>query len=68
MRRYDVANTDQYGRILWQGAINDAMVANDALYNPGVANHNPNNALFNYDWHRDANGVAILDAVRRFNF
>lgn len=68
IRRYDVCNTDQYGRVLWQGAINDAMVANDALYNPGLANHNPNNALFNYDWHRDANGVAILDAVRPVQF
>jgi TonB-linked SusC/RagA family outer membrane protein len=68
MRRYDVCTTDQYGRVLWRGAINDAMVANDALYNPGVAGHNPNNALFNYDWHRDANGVAILDAVRPVQF
>jgi TonB-linked SusC/RagA family outer membrane protein len=68
MRRYDVCTTDQYGRVLWQGAINDAMVANDALFNPGVANHNPNNALFNYDWHRDANGVAILDGVRPVQF
>ncbi len=66
MRRYDVANTDQYGRILWQGYINDNM--NDPLYNPGVRGHNPNNSLFNYDWHRDANGVAILDAVRPVQF
>jgi TonB-linked SusC/RagA family outer membrane protein len=67
-RRYDVCNTDQYGRVLWQGAINDAMVNNDNQFNPGVANHNPNNALYNYDWHRDANGVAILDKVRPVQF
>ncbi|OFY61419.1 MAG: hypothetical protein A2Y71_11425 [Bacteroidetes bacterium RBG_13_42_15] len=66
VRRYEMANTDQYGRILWQGYINDNM--NDPLYNPGVRGHNPNNALYNYDWHRDANGVAILDAVRPVQF
>jgi TonB-dependent starch-binding outer membrane protein SusC len=49
VRRYDLANTDQYGRILWQGSINDGI--------------NPNNSLYTYDWHTDLNGVAVLDAV-----
>jgi len=66
VRRYDMANTQQYGEILWRGYINDNM--NDPLYNPGIRGHNPNNALYNYDWHRDANGVAILDAVRPVQF
>lgn len=62
MRRYDMANTEQYGKILWQGAVNDAM--NDALFSPTNPTHNPNNALYNYDWHYDANHIAVLDAVR----
>ena len=48
LRRYKMANTDQYGRILWQGSINDGI--------------DPNNALYTYDWHT-SNGVALLDAV-----
>lgn len=66
VRRYEMANTEQYGRILWQGYINDNM--NDPLYNPGERGHNPNNALYNYEWHRDANGVAVLDAVHPVQF
>jgi TonB-dependent starch-binding outer membrane protein SusC len=54
VRRNKIANTDQYGRILWQGAIND-----------GIA---PNNSLYTYDWHTDSNGVAILDAVNPVPF
>ena len=48
IRRYNMANTDQYGKILWQGAINDGI--------------DPNNSLYTYDWHSDG-GVSILDAV-----
>jgi TonB-dependent starch-binding outer membrane protein SusC len=48
LRRYNMCNTDQYGRVLWQGAINDGI--------------NPNNALYTYDWHT-TDGVAVLDAV-----
>jgi len=55
VRRYKMANTDQYGRILWQGAINDG-------------SSNPNNSLYTYDWHKDANGVSILDAVHPVQF
>ena len=66
VRRYNMANLEQYGAILWQGSINDNM--NNPSYNPGVRGNNPNNALYNYDWHRDANGVAILDAIRPVQF
>lgn len=59
VRRYKMANTDQYGRILWQAAINDAT-------NPATVN--PNNPLYTYDWHRDGNGVAVLDAVHPVQF
>jgi TonB-dependent starch-binding outer membrane protein SusC len=48
LRRYNMCNTDQYGRVLWQGAINDGI--------------NPDNALYTYDWHTTG-GVAVLDAV-----
>ncbi|HZY82405.1 MAG TPA: TonB-dependent receptor [Cyclobacteriaceae bacterium] len=45
---------DVYGRgqALWQGSINDGTdpIAHKAIYT--------------YDWHRDANGVAVLDKVK----
>ncbi|MBE7171631.1 MAG: TonB-dependent receptor [Williamsia sp.] len=39
------------GRALWQAAINDKI---DPAQNA---------AVYGYDWHRDANGVAVLDKV-----
>ena len=47
-RRLDVANTEQYGRILWQGGVNDGI--------------DPNNALYTYDWNGDYNNP-VLNAV-----
>jgi TonB-linked SusC/RagA family outer membrane protein len=53
LRRYKMCNTDQYGRVLWQGSINDGI--------------DPNNSLYTYDWHT-TNGVAVLDAVHPVKF
>jgi TonB-linked SusC/RagA family outer membrane protein len=54
-RRYDMCNTDEYGRVLWQGYVND---------NPL---QNPNNALYTYDWHMEGS-VPVLDAVHPVEF
>ena len=43
-------NTDQRGRALWQAAINDGT-------DPNV------NTQYQYQWHKDAQGVAILDKI-----
>lgn len=40
-------NTEQRGRALWQAAVNDGI--------------DPNNAHYQYQWHRDSNGQAVLD-------
>ena len=50
-RTVDVLNTMQRGEALWQASINDGT-------NP-VAH----SAIYSYDWHTDANGVAVLDQV-----
>lgn len=47
----DVLNTEERGRALWQASINDKT-------DPAV-----HRALYTYDWHRDPQGVAILDKV-----
>ena len=51
MNREEMMNTQQYGQALWQAAINDG--------------HDPNNVtqIYSYEWHRDANGNAVLDRV-----
>lgn len=51
MNREDMMNTHQYGQALWQAAINDG--------------HDPNNVtqIYNFEWHRDASGQAVLDRV-----
>jgi TonB-dependent starch-binding outer membrane protein SusC len=54
VRRYDMANTDQYGRILWQGAVNDGDMT-------------PDNSFFAYDWHMDGTNP-VLDAVHPVEF
>jgi len=46
-----VLNTIQRGQVLWQASINDKT--------PVTAHQ----ALYTYDWHTDANGVAVLDKV-----
>lgn len=49
-RRVDVCNTEEYGRALWQAAINDGT-------DPTALS-----ARYTYEWHDD-NGVAVLDKV-----
>lgn len=49
-RRVDVCNTEEYGRALWQAAINDGT-------DPAALS-----ARYTYEWHDD-NGVAVLDKV-----
>ena len=44
-------NTDQYGRLIWQATVNDG---ND----PAAAIR-----IYNYEWHRDTNGIPVLDRV-----
>lgn len=51
MKRLHMMNTEQYGTALWQASINDGL-------DPSL-----NTKLYTYDWHKDANGVAILDKV-----
>ncbi len=59
-RRLDMCNTDELGREMWQAAINDKVKIAGVI--------NPNTALYTYDWHYDADGVAILDAVHPKDF
>lgn len=44
-------NTSQYGRALWQAAVNDGQ--------------DPNNAtqIYDYDWHKNDQGIPVLDKV-----
>ena len=46
-----VLNTQQRGEALWRASINDG------------TNPNIHNALYTFDWHTDAQGVAVLDKV-----
>jgi len=55
-RRMDVCNTEEYGRALWQAAINDGT-------DPAVLS-----ARYTYDWHIDNNGIAVLDKVNSVEF
>lgn len=52
----EMLNTQQYGQALWQAAVNDGH---------DTPNDDPNNytQIYNYDWHKDANGVPVLDKV-----
>ena len=50
IRRYKLANTDQYGRILWRAGVNDGIDPN-------------NNPFYNYTWHMQGD-VPILDAMQ----
>lgn len=54
-RRMEVCNTEEYGRALWQAAINDGT-------DPATLS-----ARYTYDWHYE-NGVAILDKVNSVEF
>ncbi len=51
MNRVEMMNTDQYGRAMWQAAINDGREPNDITQ------------IYDYKWHRGENGVAVLDQV-----
>jgi TonB-dependent starch-binding outer membrane protein SusC len=50
IRRYDLCNTDQYGKILWRAGVNDGLDPND-------------NPFYIYTWHKDGD-VPILDAMQ----
>ncbi|MEX0609512.1 MAG: TonB-dependent receptor [Balneolaceae bacterium] len=50
-QRVDVLNTEEWGRALWQGAVNDGT-------NPDAIGD-----IFTYDWHIDGNGDPVLDQV-----
>jgi TonB-linked SusC/RagA family outer membrane protein len=44
-------NTQEYGQCLWQAAINDGL------------DPNQNTQIYSYDWHKAADGTAVLDKV-----
>ena len=54
VRRYDLANTDQYGRILWRAGVNDGLNPND-------------NPFYNFDWHMEGT-VPVLDGLQTKEF
>lgn len=51
LNKVDMLNTQQYGQALWQAAVN------------GGKNPNTETQIYDYEWHTDANGVAVLDRV-----
>ncbi len=55
-RRMDVCNTEEYGRALWQASINDG------------TNPTAHSARYTYEYHTDANGVAVLDKVNSVEY
>ena len=50
VRRYDLSNTDQYGKILWRAGVNDGIDPN-------------NNPFYIYTWHKDGD-IPILDDMQ----
>jgi TonB-linked SusC/RagA family outer membrane protein len=54
VRRYDLANTDEYGRILWRAGVNDNLDPND-------------NPFYIYSWHMEGD-VPILDNMQTKEF
>jgi len=46
---FDLMNTEQYGRTLWQAAVNDG------------SDPNTMTQIYDYEWHEDQDGVAVLD-------
>ncbi len=54
VRRYDLANTDEYGRILWRAGVNDGLNPND-------------NPFYVYTWHMDGT-VPVLDDMQTKEF
>jgi TonB-dependent starch-binding outer membrane protein SusC len=53
-RRYDLCNTDDYGRVLWRAGVNDGIDPN-------------NNPFYIYTWHKEGD-VPILDAMETKEF
>lgn len=53
-RRYDVCNTDEYGKILWRAGVNDGLDPND-------------NPFYKYTWHMDGD-VPVLDDMQTKEF
>jgi TonB-linked SusC/RagA family outer membrane protein len=51
MNREELMNTQQYGQAMFQAAVNDGLDPNEVTQ------------IYNYEWHRDENGAAILDQV-----
>ena len=47
----DMLNTMQYGQALWQAAVNDGQDPSSVTQ------------IYTYDWHKDANGIPVLDKV-----
>ncbi len=47
----DMLNTMQYGQALWQAAVNDGQDPNSVTQ------------IYSFDWHKDANGIPVLDKV-----
>jgi TonB-linked SusC/RagA family outer membrane protein len=47
----DLLNTQQYGRALWQAAVNDGL------------NPNEQTLIYNYEWHENADGQLQLDTI-----
>ncbi|WP_207434789.1 SusC/RagA family TonB-linked outer membrane protein [Sabulibacter ruber] len=51
MNQEDMLNTQQYGQAYWQAAVNDGQ------------DPNARTQIFDFDWHRDENGIPVLDRV-----
>lgn len=51
MNRLDMMNTQEYGRTLWQAAVNDGQDPNAMTQ------------IYDYEWHQDDNGYPVLDRV-----
>ena len=51
MNRIEMMDTQQNGQALWQAAINDGRDPNEVTQ------------IYDYEWHRDGEGVAVLDQV-----
>lgn len=51
MNREELMNTEQYGRTLWQAAVNDG------------SDPNAMTQIYDYEWHTNENGIPVLDKV-----
>ena len=47
----EMLNTQQYGRVLWQAAINDGLDPNETFQ------------IYDYEWHTNENNIPVLDRV-----